>query len=354
MKPRNLGRLRYILRGVTTMAILYLTEQGSTVNLTAGRIVVRKNDKLLQELPVLKLEQIVAYGNIHLTPAVIAHCLRQGIEVAFLSSPGKYRGRLQPEFTKNTVVRQQQYKRAADPHFCLQIATTLVAGKIGNMIAMVKQQPRLRTAGRAPLAELEQGLKRLPAARSLDQLNGYEGTASMAYFKAFRAALKHNWGFDKRDYHPPKDPVNGLLSLGYTLLYNDVYGAVNLVGLDPYMGFLHQPRQGHACVASDLMEEHRCVLVDRLVLTALNLQTIRPADFEAQADGRVVLKPEALKRFFGLYAQAINAPTYYPYTGIKTTYRQVIEFQVRHFARVLTGEENMYHSFEAEKALVAK
>ncbi|MEP7343047.1 MAG: CRISPR-associated endonuclease Cas1 [Acidobacteriota bacterium] len=335
------------------MAILYLTEQGSTVNLTAGRIVVRKNDKLLQELPVFKLEQIVAYGNIHLTTAVIAYCLQQGIEVAFLSSPGKYRGRLQPEFTKNTIVRQQQYRRAADPQFCLQLAATLVAGKVRNMMAMVKQQRRLRGDGRSPMTELENTLKKLPTARTIDQLNGYEGAASAAYFKAFRAALKNDWGFNAREYHPPKDPVNGILSLGYTLLYNDVYAAVNLVGLDPYMGFLHQPHHGHACAASDLMEEHRSVLVDRLVLTALNLQTIKPADFEAQADGRVVLKPEALKRFFGLYSQAVNEHTYYPYTGIRTTYRQVIELQVRHFARVLTGDETVYHPFEAEKAYAA-
>ncbi|MCI0694103.1 CRISPR-associated endonuclease Cas1 [candidate division KSB1 bacterium] len=336
------------------MAILYLTEQGSTVNLTAGRIIVRKGDKLLHELPVFKLEQIVAYGNVHLTPAVIAHCLRSGIEVAFLSSPGKYRGRLQPEFTKNSVVRQQQYKRAADPQFCLKTAATIVAGKVRNMAAMIKQQRRLRGDGRSPLGEVEKTMAKIQSARTIDQLNGHEGAASAAYFKTFRAALKNDWGFEARQYHPPKDPVNGLLSLGYTLLYNDVYGAVNVVGLDPYMGFFHQPRHGHACLASDLMEEHRCVLVDRLVLSALNLQTIKPTDFEAQADGRITLKPEALKRFFGLYAQAINEQTHYPYTGIQTTYRQVIELQVRHFARVLTGEEPIYHPFEAEKAMAEK
>ncbi|QQS46611.1 MAG: CRISPR-associated endonuclease Cas1 [Acidobacteriota bacterium] len=332
------------------MAILYLTEQGSVVNLTAGRIVVRKNDQLLHEMPVFKLEQVIAYGNVHLTPAVIAHCLTHGIEVAFLSSPGKYRGRLQPEFTKNTIVRQRQYKNAVDPQFCLKTAATIVAGKIRNMIAMIKQQRRLRGDGRSPIGDLEKAIPKLPSARSIDQLNGLEGAASASYFKAFRNALVHDWGFEVRAYHPPKDPVNGLLSLGYTLLYNDVYGAVNLVGLDPYMGFYHQPRHGHACLASDLMEEHRCVLVDRLVLTTLNLQTIKPGDFEARMDGRVVLKPEALKRFFGLYAQAINEQTYYPYSSIRTTYRQVIELQVRHFARVLTGDEAAYHPFEAERS----
>lgn len=332
------------------MAILYLTEQGSVVNLTAGRIVVRKSDKLLHEMPVFKLEQIVAYGNVHLTPAVISHCLSQGIEVAFLSSPGKYRGRLQPEFTKNTIVRQRQYKNAVDTQFCLKTAATIVAGKIRNMIAMIKQQRRLRGDGRSPHGDLEKALPKLSSARSIDQLNGLEGAASAAYFKTFRNALVHDWGFETRAYHPPKDPVNGLLSLGYTLLYNDVYGAVNVVGLDPYMGFYHQPRHGHACLASDLMEEHRCVLVDRLVLTALNLQTIKPGDFEAKMDGRVVLKPEALKRFFGLYAEAINEQTFYSHTSIRTTYRQVIELQVRHFARVLMGDDPVYHPFDADRS----
>lgn len=332
------------------MAILYLTEQGCVVNLTAGRIVVRKGEKLLQELPIFKLEQIVAYGNVHLTPAVIAHCLRHGIEVAFFSSPGKYRGRLQPEFTKSAFVRQQQYKRATDPHFCLKTAATIVTGKVRNMMAMIKQQRRLRGEGRTPLTGMENSFAKIAAAQSIDQLNGHEGVASAAYFKAFRNALKSDWGFERREYHPPKDPVNGLLSLGYTLLYNDVCGAVNLVGLDPYMGFFHQPKHGHACLASDLMEEHRCVLVDRLVLSALNLQTIKPADFDARADGGIVLKPEALKRFLALYARAIKEPTYYPYTGIQTNYRQVIELQVRHFARVLAGEEPAYHPYEAERA----
>lgn len=333
------------------MAILYLTEQGTTINLTAGRIVVRKNDKLLQELPIFKLEQIVAYGNVHLTPAVIAYCLQHGIEVAFFSSKGKFRGRLQPEFTKNTVVRQQQYKRAADPQFCLKLASVFVIGKLRNMIAMIRQQRRLRDGGRSPLAELERTLVKIPEAKSIDQLNGYEGAASAAYFKAFRAALKGDWGFGAREYHPPKDPVNALLSLGYTLLYNDSYGAVNLVGLDPYMGFYHQPRHGHACLASDLMEEHRSVLIDRMVLTTLNLQMIKPAEFEQQPNGGMTLKPDALKRFFAIYAQTVKGNIWYPYTGIQTTYRQVIEFQARQLVRVLLGDEPTYYPFEAEKAL---
>lgn len=347
------------------MAVLFIAEQGSAGNLTAGRIIVRKGEERLQEMPVFKLEQIVVYGNVHLTTPVIAHCLRAGVEVAFLGSGGKYRGRLQPEFTKNAVVRQKQYQRAADAEFCVKAAATIVAGKVRNMLAMIKGQRRLRDAlrdgiaedRRSPLAELEASLPRITSARSIENLNGHEGAATVAYFKAFRGAIKadrEHWKFDSRQYHPPQDPVNALLSLGYTLLYNDLCAAVNLVGLDPYMGFYHQPRHGHAALASDLMEEHRAPLIDRMILTAINKRMITEADFERDAEGRIQLKQDGLKCFFSLYAQTVQEQTFYPYSGVRTSYRQVIELQVRHFARVLAGEEPVYHPFNAEAAVNGK
>ncbi len=341
------------------MSVLYLTEQGSTVNLTAGRIVVRKGEEKIQDLPVFKLEQIVAYGNVHLTTPVIAHCLRQGVEVAFLGSGGKYRGRLQPEFTRNAVGRVRQYQRAVNPEFCVKTAATIVTGKVRNMMAMIKQQRRLRDAlrqdrqedNRSPLAEMEAMLPRIVAARSIENLNGHEGAATVAYFKAFRAALRGDWKFESRQYHPPEDPINALLSLGYTLLYNDLYAAVNLVGLDPFMGFYHQPRHGHAALASDLMEEHRSTLVDRMILTMINKRMITESDFQRETESGIQLKQDALKRFFGFYAQTVQEKTFYPYSGVQTTYRQVIELQVRHFARVLMDEEPAYRPFDAEAVM---
>jgi CRISPR-associated protein Cas1 len=348
------------------MAVLYVTEQGSTVNLTAGRIVVRKGDERLQDMPVFKLEQIVVYGNVHLTTPVVAHCLRQGVEVAFLGSGGKYRGRLQGEFTRNAAARVKQYQRAVNPEFCVKMAATIVIGKARNMAAMIKQQRRLREGlkaegresgkadGRSPLAELEAMLPRIGGARSIENLNGHEGAATAAYFKAFRGALRGDWKFDSRQYHPPQDPINALLSLGYTMLYNDLYAAVNLVGLDPFMGFYHQPRQGHAALASDLMEEHRAPLIDRMILTLVNKRIIAESDFQRDPEGRIQLKQDALKRFFAFYAQTIQEKTFYPYSGVQTTYRQVIELQVRHFARVLMDEEPAYHPFNADAAMNGK
>jgi CRISPR-associated protein Cas1 len=336
------------------MAILYITEQGATVGRTDGRIVVTKDKRVLEDLPALKVEHIVAYGNVHLTPGTVAFCLQQGIEVAFLSMAGVYRGRLQPEFTKNVVLRQQQYLRAADAAFCRAQASAIVVGKIRNMIAMARRQRRLREEGRSPVAELEAILPRVTPAQTVESLNGFEGAASAAYFRSFRAALKDDWGFTARVYHPPTDPVNALLSLGYTLLYNNVMTAAGVAGLDPYMGYFHRPRQGHAALASDLMEEHRSVVVDPLVLTALNKRMVVRGDFRQEANAGLRLATGALKRFLSLYAARINETVSYPAMGIRTSYRQVLELQARHFARVVLGEETAYRPYGAEAAIQPK
>lgn len=218
------------------------------------------------------------------------------------------------------------------------------------MIAMVRRQRRLREDGRSPVADMEALLPKVTRAENLDSLNGYEGTASAAYFRSFKAALKGDWQFDTRQYHPPVDPVNSLLSFLYTLLHNDIQAAVNIVGLDPWMGVFHRPRLGHAALASDLMEEHRAALADRLALTLLNKRIVVESDFVQTQENRLRLAPIALKRVLEMYARGLQEPVFYTPQNIRTTYRQVMELQVRRFARVVLGEEEQYQPFHAELA----
>lgn len=275
------------------------------------------------------------------------YCLQNKIDVAMLSTTGRYKGRLQGELTTNAILRHKQYQCANNPEFELQNATSIVAGKIRNMMAMVRAQRRLRDEGRSPVSELDTLFPKISAARSLESLNGYEGTATAAYFRTFRAALKGEWqaAFQTRQYHPVTDPVNALLSLLYTLLYNDLYAAINIVGLDPFLGVFHRPRLGHAALASDLMEEYRCIIVDPLVLTALNKRVLVASDFVTTPNQQLRLVPPALKKVLALYAEKIHDAVDYPPRQIRTTYKQVFEFQVRHFARVVLGEEKVYQSF---------
>ena len=234
------------------MSVLYVTEQGATVRCIEGRIIVKKEKKTLQEVPAHKLEQIVAVGNIIFTASAAHFCMENGVDVAFLSTTGKYRGRLQPEFAKSALLRQRQYERAVDKEYCRRLSATIVAGKLRNMLAMIRQQRRLRDVNVTQTHELETILRKVEKGPDVDTLRGFEGAATAAYFKTFRQALKGDWDFPAREYHPPTTEVNAMLSLGYSLLYNNLFGAVNVVGLDPYMSYFHRSRHGHAALVSDL------------------------------------------------------------------------------------------------------
>jgi len=186
--------------------------------------------------------------------------------------------------------------------------------------------------------------QRVAKAEKLEQVLGYEGAASAAYFRLLKTFLPHDWGFQTRQAHPPTDPVNALLSLGYTLLYNQLYAAINVVGLDPYQGFLHQRKRGHATLASDLMEEWRAIIVDSVVLTVINRREIKVDDLQRTNQG-VRLTKSALTRFVKRYDARVAEEVLAPTGQYRTTYRRYFELQVRHLARVLLGEAPMYRPF---------
>jgi CRISP-associated protein Cas1 len=327
------------------MTILYVTEQGSTIRHIAGRMEVRRDKRILASIPDFKLKQIVVYGNAEMSSGARNFCFENAVDVAFLSTTGRYRGRMENQLAKLAVLRQRQWAAVNDPEFCRLNAAAIVTGKIKNMSAMIQRQKRLREEGRSPLPELEALLPKVAAARDLDSLLGYEGVASVSYFRAFRAALKGDWKFETRQYHPPPDQTNALLSFGYSLLHSDLFAAINIVGLDPYAGTFHRPRQGHATLASDLMEEHRAIIVDRLVLTALNKRILVETDFIYTPDQQFRLAPAALQRFLEMYSQNLSEVVFHPGLNQRSTYRQIIELQVRQFARVVLGEENVYQPF---------
>lgn len=327
------------------MTVLYVTEQGATIGLAGGRVSVRKGDKRIAELPEMQLEQIVIVGHSHLTPALIAHCFARGIDVSYLSSLGRYRGRLQSTPSGEGELRLRQYARASNEAFKLATATAIVRGKIESMKATVESWRRLGEARRKIKLTLEQFREKAAGAHSSDQLCGYEGIATAHYYRAFRSALIENEEFRARQSHPPRDRVNALLSFGYTLLYQEVVAAIHLVGLDPYISFFHRPRRGHAALASDLMEEHRAPVIDAMVLKALNLRVFTSADWEARPDGAWRLQPPALKRFLGLYARRLRVAVRDPKTGDEVTHQRLIERQVRHFARVLRGSDRVYQPY---------
>ena len=326
------------------MAILYITQQGAVLHKSGNQIVVKKDRDVLQEIPIVQLDEVVIFGNGHLTTQTIGYLLQKNIPVSFLSSHGKYKGKLQPRYAKDTLIRQRQYAVAADPPRCLELAKCFVRGKLTNTIRFSQRQRTQNSEVKSAMGTMRHTLEKLEGAKNLEGLLGYEGTGAAAHYRAFRQLLAHDWGFTTRQFRPPPDPINAMLSLGYTLLHNHVYTFTNVVGFDPYCGFFHQPKHGHAALASDLMEEFRQVIVDGYVLSLINNKRVRPEDFE-QTNKGIRFTKETLDRFLTGYYGRMQQTFQHPTRKEKTTYLRSIELQVRHLARVIAGEDPAYKPF---------
>ena len=326
------------------MAILYITQQGAALHRSGNQVVVKKGRDVLQEIPIVQLDEVVIFGNGHITTPAIGYLLHKNIPVSFLSSQGKYRGKLQPQYAKDTRIRQQQYAVAADPHRCLELAKCFVSGKLTNSVRFCQRQRTRNDNVKSAMQSIRQIIGNLEGANNLETLLGYEGAGASAHYRAFREFLAHDWGFTTRQFRPPPDPINAMLSLGYTLLHNHVYTFINVVGFDPYCGYFHQPKHGHAALASDLMEEFRSIIVNGYVLSLVNNNRVHPEDFN-QTKKEIRFTKEALGRFLTGYYGRMQQTFQHPTRNEKTNYLRCIELQVRHLGRVITGEEPAYQPF---------
>ncbi len=291
------------------MATIYLTEQNTTLRKEANRFVIERDEQKLAEIHEFKVERVVVFGNVQLTTATIAYLLERGIDTAFLSTHGKLKGRLEPLATKNVSLRLRQYQRAADLAFTTAMARAFIAGKIANCQVMLARQQRNHTECQLhdEIGQLSKLKQRLPQVSSRETLRGIEGQAAAVYFDGFAKTLRRGVSFNKRTRRPPTDPVNALLSFGYTLLYNEAISALTVIGCDPYLGFYHTAHFGRCSLALDLMEEFRALVADRLALNLINLNIITPDDFIEVEQGGQHLSDAARKRFLREYERLVNA-----------------------------------------------
>lgn len=323
------------------MAYLYLTEQGSVLAKTGERLVVTKDDVTLMDLPADKIDGVLVFGHVHLTTPALQLCLSRGMELALFTRRGRLLGQLTAPFTKNIDLRRAQYARAGEPAFALAQARNIVAGKLANSLELLRDfahnHPDTPLANE--MSRLSAFLPRIPEAPDLDTLLGLEGSGARAYFAAFAKMVRHTFGFAGRQRHPAPDPVNALLSLGYTLVYNEINSLLDGLGFDPYLGFYHQPRYGHATLASDLLEEFRAPLVDRFTLTLINNRVFKEADFFLHPpSGGLYLQDEPRKRYFKEYEGFINRPWVCPGDRLETDFRRLFRNQAERLMQaVLNG-----------------
>lgn len=318
------------------VAILYLTEQGSTLRKESKRLIVEKEGKILAEIPEFKIEKVLIFGNIQLTTQAIKFLLESGIETSFLNIHGKLIGRLSPIESKNIELRMTQYKRFHDEDFRLQVAKSIVEGKIRNMKVVLQKYQRNHPeiSFESFIEELDILLQELPRKERVSSVFGLEGRASATYYSCFGKMFRKELQFEFRTKHPPLDPVNALLSLGYTLITNEMLSAVVSIGFDPYIGFLHGIEYGRPSLPLDLIEEFRAPIVDRLVLEIVNKGILGAEDFERTEEG-VYLKESPRKTFFTQYEKRMLETLQNPDDGTETNWRKLFTHQAQKFAKTL-------------------
>lgn len=320
------------------MPPLYIVQQGAKIRVRNQRLQVELEGETdpdtLISLPLSHVSEVVLFGNIGLTTPAIDCLLGEDIQVVFLSSTGEYRGRLNGPLSPHVPLRRAQYRCLDQPVFILQMARGFVRAKLEHQRAMLQRRFRERPDPDIEGAVLQQknALAAVDHKTALSSLRGLEGSATAAYFGAYRRLFAPDWRFTSRLRRPPPDPVNVLLSLGYTLMSELTASAVQAVGLDPYAGFLHEYVYNRPALGLDLLEEFRPV-VDGIVLWACRGGQITPADFSPGPPERpVVLSEAGLKRFLRAFEQRMEQPFTHPLRGVRMPLRQCLLEQARQVA----------------------
>src|SRR5215213_8163392 len=322
------------------MGTLYITTQGANVQKRSGQFLICKDSAVLQNVPETQIRQIILVGSINLSTPVVAFCLEKDIEVVYLSQGGKFKGRLTGNGRKNAEIRVRQYDLARDEIFRLRQVKAIVAGKITNQIDFATRQGETNSKEMLTLKKILQSAE--SAARP-ETLLGIEGASTAAYFGMFRRWIPVPWKFEKRSANPPKNEINALMSLSYTLIYNRLESLLNLAGLDAYQGFFHAPKDGHAALASDLTEEFRAGFCDALVLKLIRRRQLNPGHFENR-DGGIRLDKEGSKIYFGEFETKM-ASRRQTQNGDSVSFQEIMKRQVYHLAKVVKGEEKVYQPF---------
>jgi len=327
------------------MGTLYVIEPGARVEKHYEQFIVTKHDEILTAVPAAHVSQVVLTGYAGVTTQALHVMLRRGIGLVMLGYYGQLLGHLRPPGGGNLALRQTQYQCGLDTAFCLEFSRAVVAGKLANCRTIARRIARSHDIPPHCLEDILQALEAVEQANDLAALRGLEGFAARAYFAVLRSKLPSGFGFSRRTRRPPTDPVNALLSLGYTLLTTNLVAALEIVGLDPYDGFFHADRYGRPALALDLVEEFRAPVVDSVVLTMVNKRIVTVDDFERDAKGGMRLTPKALRQFFKQYTHRLQTTIVHPLAGRPLSYQKIFEIQARCLSKAILGQADMYKPF---------
>lgn len=325
--------------------VLVVQTPGSQIGQRGDQLVVSVKGEELRKIPGQQVRAIYCYGAIQITAQAIETCLELGIDVSYFSPAGRFFGMLHGLPASGVDARRGQYRLFELPGVRLSLAREVIRAKIHNQRVMLMRNGDVPDNVVRLLANLRD---RTEDANGLTELLGIEGSAAAIYFEQFGSMLKQRdeWKFDwrGRNRRPPRDPVNALLSLGYSMLAKELAGVCYSVGLDPFLGFMHQPRYGRPALALDLMEEFRPLIADSVAISLINRGEVGPEDFIRSASG-TFLTERGRKPFWEAWFRRLDAEVSHPEFSYKMAYRRMLEVQARQLWRFVRGEASAYHGF---------
>lgn len=330
---------------------LYITTPESYISKDGENVVISVKQQEVFRISVLNIEAIVTFGYMGVSPGVMKLCTDRGIGLTFLSPTGRFVSRIQGQVRGNVLLRKAQYALSDDVNVATEIARVCIAGKIQNYRSILRRFERDYGANSdvsEALIHMDRCKRLALNATNREQIRGFEGEAASAYFAVFPHLIinqKSDFPFNGRNRRPPKDAVNAMLSLAYTLLTNDITSALESVGLDPYVGFLHTLRPGRASLALDMVEELRAYLGDRFVLSLINRKQITVSDFLFQGENGVVLTDNGRKTFISAWQSRKKEMITHPFLNEKIPVGLIPYAQAMLLARCIRGDLDSYPVF---------
>lgn len=336
------------------MDSLYIIEPGCYLRKEGDCLKIMRDRSVVETIPANGLEQLTLAGRTSLSGAVLDFLVRHKVDTVFMTPGGRFKARLLLDDSGHVQLRQHQYLRLADAGVKLELARVIVSSKLENQTRLLLR--RGSQYGNSDLRQVAVQIKalqqRLLKIDDVERIRGIEGCAARLFFSTFSLLIRNEkFHFPGRNRRPPQDPVNALLSFVYTLFTNEVLNAIRVVGLDPYLGALHEVASGRPSLACDLVEEWR-VFGERLVLGLINRRVIKPEDFiyrksAENNDGKrpVEMKPAVNRALIIAWRKQLDQQLYYPPTKLNTALRWIIHSQSRRLAEWLQGESEQYTPF---------
>ncbi|EHL70097.1 type I-C CRISPR-associated endonuclease Cas1c [Cloacibacillus evryensis] len=334
---------------------LFVMTQGTWLSLKGENIIVHADGSEKKALPIHIFESILCFGQVNVTPPLMGCCAEHGVPISFFTEYGKFIARVQGPVHGNVLLRREQYRIADDESKSLPLVRNILLGKLANTKIVLQRflrdhpQPEKTAACfRGAISLTESYIAQLDAAKTVDEMRGYEGTVARIYFDLFDGMILHQkdyFRFTDRNRRPPLDAVNAMLSYLYSLLAHDVTSALEGVGLDPAVGFLHKDRPGRPSLALDMMEEFRTWWADRLVLSMINMKQAKPGGFTQSESGAVLMDDAMRKAIIGEWQSRKQDEIIHPYTGEKIAIGMLPHMQAMLLARYIRGDLKEYPPF---------